>query len=369
MIHFRHSTKLTTVGGAYQDEVSGASFREAKPFSGPTPPPLPLRFNVFVEGVDDPFRTRWRFSTGQERRKLTADWRRLVSGSVYFGFPIPILNTPPDELPLRIARLGEVSRGNWKRERDALELARRSGPTRNVTFFAVAADGTYSGTACELFAEIQRHLLEDPIDNGLTWSLWSLEEALSSINDRMNRFNQLTGIIRQRASISFTAGQVESDQLPTDLLQLRRAVWNTGSARGVLTPEDTYSLDHGTPGWQTETGVPKAIVKEPLERLKLRPYPTPALAGTVEIIYVPKLEATVEIMGGETSPGGPVLDPFLQCDPLPIPVVFQPFIKWGVLSDFLSKEGEANEPERATYAEQRFMEGVELARALLGTIT
>jgi hypothetical protein len=347
MIHYRHTTRPSTAGGSYFDTIDGASYKEAKPDSGPIICPLTLRFNVFVEGVDDPFRTRWRASEPHQKIWAVRRAKFLAAASRLTPFSLPILASAPDDFPTRVDRLGEVPLGWRRQEHRQTDIAVASGLNRNVTLLSESPATEYAVTVCDILNEIQRHLLEHPIDNGVTWSLWSAQEVYSSLSDRISRFNQLTGVVRKRSTIGFGVGQADGD-MPDDFMQLRRAVWNSGTEKTVLSFEDAYLLDNSAPGWQTAAGVPISLIKEPLTKSRLRLYPKPALVGTAEILYIPSFTVS-------------------GCESFPLPSVFASYIKWGVLSDLLSKEGEANDPERAEYAEQRFEEGVELARALLGT--
>jgi hypothetical protein len=227
---------------------------------------------------------------------------------------------------------------------------------RNITFFAEAPATDYQVLLCDLLSEIQYHLLENTIDGGQTWSLWSFLEVLGSLDQRMSRFNELTSIIQDRTSISFEVGAREGD-IPSDVMKIRRAVWRQGSTRTVLTPIGKHALDNGFPGWQNgSNGTPTFYLEEPMLRGKIQLEPRPDTAGTVELVYLPKLQ-----LGTLFASGGGNL-----CSPLPLPGIFAPYIKYGVMADMLMKEGEANEPERAAYCEQRFQEGIELGRALMG---
>lgn len=119
--------------------------------------------------------------------------------------------------------------------------------------------------------------------------------------------------------------------------------------KSILTRVDPEELDNGRVGWHLETGTPQLIMEEPRTPLSFRLVPTPDTDGTVRIIIVP-------------HPGA-----MEGCAPIPIPAMFVPYIKYGVMADMFSKEGEASDPQRAAYCEKRYGEGVQLARALLGT--
>lgn len=117
----------------------------------------------------------------------------------------------------------------------------------------------------------------------------------------------------------------------------------------VLSRVDPFTQDNGDPGWQLETGTPSTIIEEPRSPLSFQLAPTPDINGSVEGIYV-----------ADPSPIGDA------CIPLPIPNFMTWGLKYGVMADMLNKEGEAHDPERGKYCENRYQECIQLTRALLG---
>jgi hypothetical protein len=72
-------------------------------------------------------------------------------------------------------------------------------------------------------------------------------------------------------------------------------------------------------------------------------------AGVLEILYA--------AVTAELSNSGVAFD---------VPDEFVPGIKWGIISDMLSKVGRGYDPTRAAYAESRYEEAVEAAKVMLG---
>ena len=203
----------------------------------------------------------------------------------------------------------------------------------------------YQFDSCQLLSEIQAHLLETTIDGGLTWSLWTAEEVLGYFNERVSRFLLETGLLRTRANISLVVGQALYD-LPSDLISLRRLAVGTTS----LLPLSKWELDNGYPGWQSETpATPTRYAIWPEHSLTVRVVPVPDAAGTMVAHYVPNAPTITSV-----------------CVPVPIPGTFAPGIKYGVMADMLSKQGEANDPQRAAAFEARYAEAIDLAKALVG---
>jgi hypothetical protein len=117
----------------------------------------------------------------------------------------------------------------------------------------------------------------------------------------------------------------------------------------VLPRVDPFTQDNGIPGWEDDGGTPSVIIEEPRRPLSIQLAPIPDVSGSIEGIYV----ADPDDIGD-------------ACVPLPIPNFLTWIIKWGVISDMLRKEGEANDPQRAQYAEGRWKEGIQLTKLLLG---
>jgi len=139
----------------------------------------------------------------------------------------------------------------------------------------------------------------------------------------------------------------------------RTALWNDGdgltypSAPTIITSTleriDQSASDNSYIDWENTTDTPVAFVEEPKNSGTFQLVPPPSVSGVVDVLYVPLPEKITA-----------------ACTSLPFPNFFTNFIKWGVIADMLMKEGEANDPARANAAEQRWQEGIELAKTLLG---
>jgi hypothetical protein len=282
-------------------------------------------------------------------------WQQARNARLYAGLASWYLGSYPqiavvDDSPLTVMarELDRQDFGARLRKRKSW-VAVNAMPETHPVFPELPPATTYSDTMCRMLSEIQRHLLEPTIDGGITWSsLWSADEVLRFVNERLERFLLETGILRTRATSVVAAGTSSVD-VPSDSVDLRRVAWDTGTATSGLPRVDPFGMDAGSVGWQGGTGVPYAYIEEPLPPLSIRLVSTPSANGTLDVLYV----------RAETVTG--------QCSlAIPIPAMFVPFVKYGVMADMLSKEGEASDPQRAAYCEQRFGEGVELARLLLG---
>lgn len=213
----------------------------------------------------------------------------------------------------------------------------------------------YGVLANELLNEIQYHLL-CTADLGQTWDLWSKDEVLNRLNERLRHFMMITGIVVQRAF--FLSGTTGSSVLSlTPMLRVLRVSYDAADPtqlpvysyinKKILQPTDQLQADLLFPDWQTSSATPFSYIQDPQRPSEITIVPAMPVNSRVELLFVP---FPAEITASSVS--------------LPIPNVFTPFLKWGVIADLLSKEGEANDPERAAYAESLYQLGLALAKAM-----
>lgn len=306
-----------------------------------------------VPGTDFPFYFQQQKDLSQkqrdkkEREKFGRLFASLRTGTT---LSIPIRELPPPEELLRMRKMLHPVLSAWKAAEDAEWLRASERRSGDFLFVQTSPATQYSQSMCGMLEEIQRHLLEDVIDEGQTWSLWSVGEVVGIVNERLRRFIVQTSILQKRATLSVVAGTSEY-ALPEDLLDLRRVGFRNGSTRVPLTPVDSWAADNGVPGWEALSETPYGYYLDPLDAMSLRILPTPSTSGSLDLIYV-------------YAPEDMTTDNL--CATLPIPSIFIPSLKYGVMADMLSKEGQANDPIRAEYCEERFKEGVELAKLLYG---
>lgn len=117
----------------------------------------------------------------------------------------------------------------------------------------------------------------------------------------------------------------------------------------ALTQVDTWELDNGMTEWGTDTGTPYAWHETTLPQQQIAIAPTPDDVGQIGLLYV----ALANVLDGTGVA-------------LTVPDDWTPYILWGTLGELLSSDGPSYDPVRAKYCQQRFDEGVELARLVLG---
>lgn len=285
----------------------------------------------------------------RKRRKHLA---LIDTAQDFQGMPRTIFNEPPSTSPLFFTK----EQPNWypgavKKKKKAWLAAGMTTIETHGYNPALTPAGDYAEGSANLLSEIQRHMLEGTIDGGVTWSIWTQAQVLGYLNERLQRFLLETGVIRTRGSIAGNSA-TEVYDLPSDLIELRRVTWNDATnGTAVLGAIDKFQVDNATPGWENNPAVPYAYIEDDVDPLSLTPVPPPSLSGTFGVEYVPSPDLIT------TS------DANVQ---LAIPGIFAPFVKYGIMADMLSAEGEANDPRRAAYCEQRFTEGIQLAQLMLG---
>ena len=302
---------------------------------------------VPVPGDTSPFYYSLLETSPQPRWNKQVQYHYLAARTTILGSLQEQLESTGMGIPLRgERRLLEIPFANfYKARKAAFDVAKIP---QNVWHYGTPA-GSYTIPVCEVLEEIQAHLLET-LNEGQSFgsNLWTVAEVLAYLNNRMSRFLMETGILQIRSTEGVLADENPID-LPSDLIDLRRVAWTAGSSTVVLPRMDSLEADMLASSWDSVSGVPFGHVMLPEQSLEIRLVPVPSSAGTLDFIYVQNLAAVTN-----------------NCAILPFPDEWVMFIKYGVLSDMLAKEGEANDPVRSKYCEQRYMEGVQLARLYMG---
>jgi hypothetical protein len=309
---------------------------------------------VEEEGSNTPIHSR--FGQGKElpphlhQAYRSAKNSAVVNAVWGLGISYPFFEARPEETPLQVTQFTDIPQELYKikaiQKLHGALAAKDAAPGVDPKYIPASA---YLLNTCDLLYKIQERLMETP-NNGASFDsgLWATTDVMRSLNDRLSNFVKSTGIIRKVGYIQVIAGSTTYD-LPDDLLELNRASFHLTGATTHLLRIDKFALDNGYPGWEATTGTPGYLLEEPLEYLEILLYPKPSANGMLELIYTPTTTVAQA-----------------TCDSLSIPATFEPYIAWGVVADMLSGEGEASDPERAEYAEQRYAEGIQLAMLMRG---
>jgi hypothetical protein len=240
--------------------------------------------------------------------------------------------------------------GFW-RERGSFNTA------ANVTYYDLPTQlPTLLGftiTDRDLVNDIQYHLLEAANDWTVS-TVWggtaqfTMDDVVKALQHRRNQFLAETGMVLTQATTAEaipTAGRIS---LADTIIDVRRAVWRD-AVTTVLTHlwrEDEGALTSFSTTWASDTDVPYACSVLAPPPLALQVAPPPLHNGTLDLITV-STGATLDVTTGVI---------------LGLPDDWCWVIKWGALADLLGKDGPAMDPARAAWCEQRYHQGVQIAR-------
>ncbi|SRR6266568_2439873 len=184
----------------------------------------------------------------------------------------------------------------------------------------------------------------------LLTSMFGSQEILDSMNRVQQAFLLETGVIITRTTIVGQVGKPKYD-LPNDSIRPRRVTWHDSSDDKirVLTQTDTWQLDTGAPNWPSDRDIPIAWWETTLPQQTLGVAKTPLNDGVIGLLYI----ALATALDGSGIA-------------LAVPDDFTPYILYGTLAELLSSDGPSFDPVRAQYCTQRYNEGIELCRLILG---
>lgn len=117
----------------------------------------------------------------------------------------------------------------------------------------------------------------------------------------------------------------------------------------ALTQVDTWELDNGMRNWPTDRDIPIAWWETTLPQQQLAIAKVPSNNGSIGLLYVAL---------AQTLTGAGVT--------FAVPDDWTPYILYGTLAELLASDGPSFDPVRAGYCSQRYQEGIELARIVLG---
>ena len=271
---------------------------------------------------------------GQAKDQLAA--RLHDSGKVYFV---------DAELALYLTeslRTFQVLTGYW-RERGVFST------TNTQAFYSLPtvlpALRGYNTTGGDLTTLIEYHLLEPPTPT--YWSgteQFTLLDVTSAIQRRRDQFLVETGChLTYHTQIS-PPPPVSRVPLPDTTIDIRWVSWmSPDSLHTHLWREDEWAFTTFDTTWNTEPTTPQAYSIATTPPVSLQLFPIPIDIGTLKILSIQSGAAvsTYTLLG--------------------IPDDFSWIVKWGVLSDLLSKDGPARDEPRAEYCNQRYQQGIMLA--------
>jgi hypothetical protein len=214
---------------------------------------------------------------------------------------------------------------------------------------------SYSVSDQQIINMVLAALLEPPLNFLGSWTgtgQFTFTQITSALQNRINRWLGDTGAAMTRNLEAVATGAPQPIYLPEGVLDVRRAAWI--DAHGLVTTlwrDDEYAMQafHSPLGAFTPAAPPLVWGKYTIPPVGIELYP-PASGGSLETLVV----ASGPQVG--TTPAAVALTPTV----LGIPENHVWGITFGTLSDLLSADGPARDPERAQYAESRYQESVEL---------
>lgn len=221
-------------------------------------------------------------------------------------------------------------------------------------------------TDSALASEILYHLLEPQLSAGsyVGSDMFSLDDITKAMERRRNQFLVETGMVLSVSTIGIGALPARRVSLIDSVIDVRRCcliepqgpygVGNYGagpyggtSVKYPLWRTNEFGAQSFAPGWALNPTDPttgySVATTPPLTITLIPPQQNPA-----------QLELITLNAGASLNPSAGVL--------LGIPDNLVWVLKWGAMADLLSKAGQAQDLTRAAYCEQRWEEGIKIAR-------
>ena len=238
---------------------------------------------------------------------------------------------------------------------------RGSFNTSNATAFydlsAVLQTGLYDYNVKDqdLASVMQYHLLE-PANNwniSKTWAgtdMFVMSDLTNALQRRRDQFLKDAGVVLTNATIFPPPPSSGRVVLGDTVIDIRRLAWKDSSSNYVspLFRSTEFSFDAFQPGWSMNPGqVPLEYSVAAAPPLAIQLAPSPLSSGSLDLAGVNAgtvLDVSVGVLMG-------------------IPDNFSWVVKWGALADLFSRDGQSSDPFRAAYCQQRYDDGVLLARS------
>jgi hypothetical protein len=209
----------------------------------------------------------------------------------------------------------------------------------------------------DLLTQIQYHLLEPTDTVGWTWpgtEMFTLTDVVSALERRRNQFLLETGAVLTRSTMASGVAPVGRVAVADSVVDIRRMAWmDAANAYTNLWREDEFGAQAFGSSWNlSPAATPERFSVSVTPPITVQIIPPCSNTGTLELIAV-QTPASLDVSTG-------VL--------MNVPDDFCWAVKFGAMADLLGKAGQAFDPSRASYCEQRYREGVELCRLSLGPL-
>lgn len=268
-------------------------------------------------------------------------------------WPVSEIDTSIKESLLTFGALS----GFWKED----ILIETQNAKRIYDIYIDTKTGTYSLAPTLTYGDIinwlNRDLIESISVGTPTSILFTLEEWLSIINEKYNKYLLDTNLVIKKVEATLVA-QNNLVKLSDELLDSVRLKFkyslNSIDYEVVLERSDEESIAQFDEEALTEEGIPlyySTVYGSPNE---LKVYPIPNVTGTLEILYVGTRDLTAELS----------VDTIIY-----LPNNLVPYLKYAVLADIHMRDGLLNDPNRAKYYTQRLQEGTIIGKNYASLLT
>jgi hypothetical protein len=205
-------------------------------------------------------------------------------------------------------------------------------------------------TVLQFLSRIALDLQEDPsvFPPGKN-NLWSLDEMLDYIDYAERDFLSRTGISKSDIKIVVPPGSSILFSKPAGAMDIERISFDGDRVRRVT----AWDLERENRSWRASIiGKPQYYHEDHLPLFGFEFNKIPALGGKLRIFC-------------DTLPNEHTTN---LSEPIAVQDIWEPYIRWEVLSLALGKDGDNQDVSRSDYAHQRYLLGVSLAkRFVLGT--
>lgn len=226
------------------------------------------------------------------------------------------------------------------------------GTTQKTRFYELGANVpqlSYTITDRLLIRDIG-FALQEPYSDGSIWTgtQYTLDAITTAIQQRRDRFKVEAGIGLRVNEYQYQGGPSGVFELPDSVVDVRRVMWkNQDGSYKILWKADQFTLSAGTPAWFQNPSIPSDYSLALQQPLAIQLSPPPANPGLVHII---SLNTSTDLQ--------PLVSPTI----LNVPDDLTWVIKFGALADLFAEDGIGKDPGRAAYCEERWRDGIQLAR-------
>ena len=212
-----------------------------------------------------------------------------------------------------------------------------------------------TSTDQDVLDQLQRAVVEGPPapDLGVSWpsGLWTPEEVVGYLDQRQQRLLQETLVIAGWLQQALIPNQ-PIQPLPESWLATQHAMVEYNGMTTPIDPASRPNADLEVYGWQQQMARPLAYVEIQTGTLSWEMIPTP-LAGGLLHLFGTWLATTLDGTGITIA----------------VPEDLVPYLYYGTLADMFGKQGRAYNKPLHDYCEERWQEGIAVARAMVEAVT